>query len=93
MTVDEVRAFVASQSLVARLVSVLLREVGDTPADKCISFLVGGGLETDPRAIAITEREYTNYVLNHPWPTPETAVQAWVDFYCQLSKAFEKAGI
>jgi hypothetical protein len=86
MTVNEVREFIEIHTIVARMVSVLLREVGDTSGDECIAFIVGGGLERNPKAVAIAENEYTKYAMEHSGVTAETAVQAWVGFYTQLGK-------
>ncbi len=88
---DEIH-FITMQAVVAKHVNVLLRERGDTPADRVIRWLSIDGMIGNPLAVTVAKHVYARYLATTP-SKPETIVDELVGYYVLLGKALDRAGV
>ena len=88
---DEIH-FIEMQAFVARRVNVLLRDRGDTPADKVIRWLDIDGMIGNPLAVTVAKHVYARYLATAT-SKPETIVDELVGYYVLLGKALNRAGV
>jgi hypothetical protein len=92
VTAEEARDFMEDQALTARLISVLLREVGDTPADAVIGWMARDGMVGNALAVTVATHVYARYVAKAE-STADTIVADLIGYYQMLGKALVKAGV
>jgi len=84
--------FIEMQAVVARCVNVLLRDRGETPADKVIRWLDIDGMIGNPLAVTVAKHVYARY-LSTATSKPDTIVDELVGYYVLLGKALNRAGV
>lgn len=88
----DVKDFIEYHTLAAELINKLLRERGDTKADKMIRWLSMGCLVGNDLAVSVAMSVYRRY-LNMVHSTAETIVDDLLTYYEMLGKYLNRAGV